>query len=226
MFHDFLDLIFPRVCYGCETSLTLNEKVLCTSCLHNVPIADHHLAKDNPTEKIFYGRIPVENATSLLLFEKKGMVQKLIHNLKYRGHEEIGSFLGTWLGSEIRELPAWKDVTMIIPVPLHKQKLRKRGFNQVAKFGQEISKALQVPYRDDVLLKVSATQTQTIKKRLARWGSIDETFVLENENSLENAHILLVDDLVTTGATLEACALKLLKIPGVKISIATMAVTH
>lgn len=226
MFHDFINLIYPRLCYGCETSLKKNEKILCTSCLHALPIADHHLEKDNLVEKIFYGRIPVENATSLLLFEKKGMVQKLIHNLKYRGHEEIGPFLGNWLGSELKDINDWQEVTMVIPVPLHKQKLKKRGYNQVAGFGQEMAQALNVPYRDNILLKVSATKTQSLKKRFARWGSIDETFVLQNVDALKDQHVLLVDDLVTTGATLEACAQKLLQTPGMKISIATMAVTH
>ncbi len=226
MFHDFLDLLYPRMCYGCEMALTSNEKILCTTCLHGLPLADHHLQTDNPVEKIFYGRIPVENATSLLLFEKKGVTQKLIHNLKYRGHQEIGNFLGTWLGAELKELPAWKEITMVIPVPLHKQKLKKRGFNQVAQFGMEIAKALKIPYRDDVLLKISASQTQTLKKRFARWGTFKETFILENKNALKDAHVLLVDDLVTTGATLEACAHKILTVPGIKISVATMAVTH
>lgn len=226
MFHDFLDLIFPRLCYGCDKDLTKNEKIICTSCIHNLPVADHHLEPDNPVEKIFYGRIPVKNATALLLFEKKGMVQKLIHNLKYRGHREIGNFLGAWLGAELKEIPAWKEVDLVIPVPLHKQKLRKRGFNQVTDFGLELAEALNAQYREDILLKVTATQTQTIKKRFARWGSIDETFILQNLDSLKDVHILLVDDLVTTGATLEACAQKLLQIPGAKLSIATMAVTH
>ncbi|WP_029033947.1 ComF family protein [Salinimicrobium terrae] len=226
MFHDFINLLYPKLCCSCETTLNTNENILCTSCLHELPIADHHLEKDNPVEKIFYGRIPVENATSLLLFEKKGMVQKLIHNLKYRGHKEVGPFLGAWLGSELKELSAWQEITVVVPVPLHRKKLRIRGFNQVAGFGQEIAKSLEVPYRDDLLLKITATKTQTIKKRLARWGTIDETFIIHNSSSLENAHVLLVDDLVTTGATLEACAQKLLKIPNLRISIATMAVTH
>lgn len=226
MFHDFLDLLYPRMCHGCETSLKTNEKILCTRCLHEVPTANHHLEKDGGVEKIFYGRIPVENATSLLLFEKKGMVQKLIHDLKYRGHEEIGSFLGAWLGSDLKELPEWQKITAVIPVPIHKQKLKKRGYNQVTGFGQELAKALQAPYLDNVLLKVTATQTQTVKKRFARWGSIDETMIIKNSHSLEGSHVLLVDDLVTTGATLEACAHKLLEIKGLKISIATMAVTH
>ncbi len=154
------------------------------------------------------------------------MVQKLIHNLKYKGHEEIGEFLGSWLGAEVSNLAAFEDISAVIPVPLHKSKLKKRGYNQVTKFGVEIAKALKVPFYDDILLKVSTSQTQTLKKRFARWGKIEETFLLTRPGDLENLHILLVDDLVTTGATLEACAHKLLEVPGVKVSFATMAVTH
>ena len=226
MFHEFLDILYPRVCNSCEAPLLQHEKVICTHCIHLLPIADYHLDKDNPVEKIFYGRIPVENAVSLLLFEKRGMVQKLIHNLKYKGHEEIGEFLGAWLGAEVSKLAAFKDISAVIPVPLHKSKLKKRGYNQVTKFGVELAKALKVPFYDDLLLKVSTSQTQTLKKRFARWGKIEETFMLTRPGDLENLHVLLVDDLVTTGATLEACAHKLLEVQGVKVSFATMAVTH
>lgn len=226
MFHDFLDLLYPRICVTCDAPLLRHEKLLCTGCLHELPIADFHLEKKNPVEKIFTGRIPLENAVSLLLFEKKGMVQTLIHNLKYKGHEEIGEFLGGWLGSELNKLPAFEDISAVLPVPLHKSKLKKRGYNQVTKFGEEIAKALKVPFLDDVLLKVSASQTQTVKKRIARWGKMEESFVLQKPEAVENSHILLVDDLVTTGATLEACAHKLLEVPNVRLSFATMAVTH
>ncbi|GAB2761273.1 ComF family protein [Salinimicrobium soli] len=226
MFHDLLDLLYPRICNSCETPLLKNEKVLCTRCLHALPIAFAHLEKDNVIEQIFYGRIPVENATSLLLFEKKGMVQKLIHNLKYRGHEEVGEFLGDWLGAELENLPTFREISAVVPVPLHKTKLRKRGYNQVEKFGRALAEKLNVPYIDDVLVKRSGSGTQTLKKRLARWGTLDETFVLEQPEKLENSHVLLVDDLVTTGATLEACAHQLLQLKGMKISIATMAYTH
>ena len=226
MFHDFVDFIFPRPCNGCETSLNRNEKVLCTRCLHDLPLTNYHLEKGNAVEAIFYGRIPVENATSLLLFEKKALVQKLIHNLKYKGQQEIGSFLGAWMGHELKERENYRNISVVIPVPLHKMKLKKRGFNQVEAFGKEIANELEVPYKDHILLKKSASQTQTVKKRFARWGTIGETFVVEHPGEIENQHILLVDDLVTTGATLEACAEKLLQVKGVKISIATMAVTH
>ena len=202
-----------------------HEKVVCTGCLHALPLADLQEEEENFVEKIFFGRIPLENATSLLLFQKKGMVQKLIHNLKYRGHEEIGSFLGSWMGELLKERESFRSITAVIPVPLHKVKLRKRGFNQVTKFGEEIAASLQVPYVDDVLVKISSSRTQTLKKRIARWGSMEENFSLQNEEKLAHAHVLLVDDLVTTGATLEACAQKLLQVNGIKISVATMAVT-
>ena len=226
MFHDLLDLLYPRICNSCETSLLKHEKVLCTQCLHALPTAFSHLEKDNSVERIFYGRIPLENATSLLLFEKKGMVQKIIHNLKYKGHEEIGTFLGEWLGTELRSLQNFKQVTAVVPVPLHNKKLRQRGYNQVEKFGRAIAEKLEITYLNDVLLKRSASKTQTLKKRLARWGDLEETFVLEQPEKLQDQHVLLVDDLVTTGATLEACAHQLMQVKGVKISIATMAYTH
>lgn len=226
MFHDLINLFYPQFCNSCDTILHRNEAIICTKCLHDLPVLPYHLDNANATHKVFYGRLELENATSLLLFEKKGMVQKLIHNLKYRGKEEIGEYLGIWLGNELKAMEKYKKITAVVPVPLHKAKLKKRGYNQVEKFGKEVAKALEIAYVDSVLVKKSASNTQTFKKRFARWGSIEETFMIENPNSLKNAHILLVDDLVTTGATLEACAGKLLAIPGIKLSIATMAITH
>ena len=226
MFHDFLNFLYPRLCHTCEAALLANENVVCTKCIHELPVTNYHLENENAVEKVFFGRVKIENATSLLLFEKKGMVQQLIHNLKYKGHEEIGQFLGSWMGNELKEIDRYKEITAVVPVPLHKSRLRKRGYNQVEKFGRAIANSLEVPYIDNVLVKKSASTTQTIKKRFARWGNMDATFMLENHSLLEHTHVLLVDDLVTTGATLEACATKLLKIPGVKVSLATMAITH
>lgn len=204
--------------------LVKNERVVCTSCIHELPVTNFHLDNDNAVKKVFYGRLEIENATALLLFHKKGSVQKLIHRLKYKGNKEIGTFLGEWMGAELHKSSQFKDVDLIIPVPLHRKKLKSRGFNQVENFGKEIAKALKVPYEDTVLLKKSFSGTQTIKARLARWGNIEESFVLSNGQTVKNKHLLLVDDLITTGATLEACAAVLKEAGGVKISIATMAV--
>lgn len=225
MFHDLINLFYPESCTICGTNLTKNEHVICLVCLHNIPVTNYHLDNDNPVKKVFYGRVEIENACALLLFKKKGAVQKLIHELKYKGRQDIGIFLGKWLGAELSKLPEYKDIDLIIPVPLHKIKQRQRGYNQVEDFGRQIAASLDIPYIDKVLLKTSVSSSQTIKARFARWGTIEETLVIKNAELITNKHILLVDDLVTTGATLEACANVLKKAPGVKISIATMAYT-
>lgn len=225
MFHDLINLFYPKICNCCGAELVKTETVVCTACLHNLPLTNYHFDNDNATKKVFSGRMSVQNATSLLYFKKKGMVQELIHNLKYRGNKEIGIYLGQWLGEQLAQTGVYSEIDMVIPVPLHRKKLRTRGFNQVEGFGREIAKSLNAEYADDVLLKKSTTTTQTLKKRLGRWGSIEETFIVENPEKMKNKHLLIVDDLITTGATLEACAGKLQKIAGVKISVATMAIT-
>ena len=174
-------------------------------------------------KNIFYGRVPLKNATALFEFQKKGITQHIMHNLKYRDQEEISYFFGRWLGAELKELPAYSDVDLVIPVPLHKQKLKKRGYNQVTGFATEIAAALNVPYRDNILLKVSKTNSQVFKKRLMRIQE-DEVFSVTHSLAIENKHILLVDDIVTTGATLENCANKLLQKSNVTLSFATMAI--
>lgn len=225
MFHELINLFYPKICQICDNPLLKNERVICLKCLHELPVTNYHLNNENPVKKVFYGRVPVENATSLMIFKKKGSVQKLIHQLKYKGQQEIGSFLGAWLGAELVKIPAYNEIDAVIPVPLHKLKLRSRGFNQVEGFGKELAEALKIPYLDQALLKKSFSTTQTLKERLARWGNIEETFILARPQDIKNKHVLLVDDLITTGATLEACANTLKEAGGVKISIATMAVT-
>ena len=183
----------------------------------------HHKTGSTSMKNMFYGRIKVEQATALLQFQKKGITQELLHNLKYRGKKEIGDFFGSWLGSELSEIDVYKKIEMVIPVPLHKQKLKKRGYNQVAGFGKEIAKALDIPYRDDILIKISKTSSQVFKQRFTRFNS-EEIFSLQNSEDIKGKHLLLVDDIITTGATLENCALQLLKENHVKISLATIAI--
>lgn len=224
MFNALLNLFFPKVCFACNKHLNDNESSLCVSCRHSLPVTNFHFNNDNTVLKTFYGRVKVENATALLRFEKKGIVQHLIHELKYRDKEDIGFFLGDWLGGELSTVDAYKNIDMVIPVPLHQKKLKKRGYNQVAKFGQQIAKALNSNYKDDVLLKVTNTESQTLKTRLFRWNDTDELFTLKNTKSIENKHLLLVDDLITTGATMEACIRILNQANNVKISVASMAI--
>jgi len=226
MIINLLNLFFPKVCYACSNYLGDNEKHICTSCRHDLPVTNFHFENDDTIKKVLYGRAKIENATSLLMFQKRGIVQQLLHNLKYRGHETIGKVLGEWLGNELKSISDYKSIEMVIPVPLHKRKRRKRGYNQVAKFGIEIANALDVPYVDSVLLKIAATKTQVFKKRIARWDNTDELFTAQYISKIDGKHILLVDDIITTGATIEACCNVLCKAKDVKISVATMAIAQ
>jgi ComF family protein len=224
MFKPIVNLFFPKVCFACLNLLHDNEDTICVNCRHDLPVTNFHFDNDDTVAKVLYGRAKIEQGTALFRFEKKGLVQQLIHGLKYRGYENIGALLGNWLGSELKTLEHYQNIDVVIPVPLHKRKLRKRGYNQVAKFGQQLAKALDAEYNDKVLVKVTNTASQTTKQRFTRWINNDELFAIVNMGAIENKHLLLVDDLITTGATLEACITVLNKAKNIKISIATMAI--
>jgi ComF family protein len=208
----------------CLNLLNDNEETICVDCRHDLPVTNFHFDNDDSVVKVLYGRAKIENGTSLFRFEKKGLVQQLIHGLRYKGYETIGYSLGNWLGGELKDLDGYKSVDVVIPVPLHKNKLKIRGYNQVAKFGQQIAVTLNAHYKDNVLVKITDTTSQTSKNRFTRWNNTDELFTMKNADTIENKHVLLVDDLITTGATLEACISVLSKVKKVKISIATMAI--
>ncbi|WP_367057301.1 phosphoribosyltransferase family protein [Algibacter sp. 2305UL17-15] len=219
-----INLFFPKVCYACSDYLSDNEETICINCRHDLPVTDFHFNNDNAIQNVLRGRAKIEHGTALFRFEKKGPVQQLIHGLKYRGYEHIGVLLGDWLGGELKTVAGYQNIDMVIPVPMHPKKLKKRGFNQVSKFGQQIAKALNSQYVDDVLIKITNTASQTTKKQFTRWTNNDELFALKNITTIENKHILLVDDIITTGATLEACISVLSQAKNTKISIATMAI--
>ncbi|PKQ44900.1 amidophosphoribosyltransferase [Confluentibacter flavum] len=224
MLKSLIHLFFPKVCYACLNYLNDNEDTICISCRHNMPVTNFHFNNDDTIIKIFYGRAKVENATALFRFEKKSIVQQLIHGLKYKGYEQISPFLGDWLGGELRTIKDYEDIDMVIPVPLHRKKLKMRGYNQVTGFGKQIAKSINAAYKDDVLLKITNTGSQTSKKRFARWNQTDELFIMQNSAWIEDKHILLVDDIITTGATLEACITVLSQAKNIKVSVACMAI--
>jgi len=195
------------------------------SCRHQLPLTNFHLDNNQTLKNVFFGRVKLEQATAVLHFSKKGIVQQLMHNLKYKGHQDVGLFLGKWLGEELKTIEAYQTIDVVVPVPLYRSKLRKRGYNQVDKFGQEIAKALHVEYNTGVLQKTISTKTQVFKDRLLRTSGNIATFSISENLTLRGKHILLVDDIITTGATIESCANALLNIEGVKISIAAMSIT-
>ena len=226
MFKSIINLFFPKVCSGCNSFLLTNENVICTHCRHDIPLTNHHLIADNDAFKKFYGRIPVLHASALFYFHKKGIVQQLIHNLKYKGHEEIGTILGEWYAEDLKTINLLHDIDQIIPVPLHRRKLKERGYNQVTAFGKALSTSLNVAYNESLLIRNVYSKTQSKKNLLGRTEGIESIFDISFTEKNHNKHFLLIDDVITTGATLEACSRALLKIPGAKISIVCMAMAQ
>ena len=223
---DFFHLFYPKLCGNCEEQLVINEKTICTICRHDLPLTNFLSFTNNSVTKTFYGRIDIEKGYALLFFRKEGITQKLIHELKYRGNEEIGELFGNWIGEIIVEKEEFKDVDHIIPVPLHPKKLKQRGYNQVTKFGITLANQLNIPFLENELVKVSSTKTQTFKARFERFSNIDTKFLLKNPAFFNNKHIVLIDDVITTGATLESCANEFKKSENCKISILTIAIAE
>lgn len=223
MLNDFISLIYPQNCASCGNSLFKHEECLCTFCRYHLPKTNFHLQTGNPVEKLFWGRADIFSAAAYYAFGKGGKVQHLIHQLKYNGKKEIGFTVGKLYGYELKQSGKYESVDTIIPVPLHEKKKKKRGYNQSEYFAEGLSKSLNVAADTVSLLRVYESETQTKKSRFSRWQNVETIFQVVEPKKLENKHILLVDDVVTTGSTLEACALTLLQIPNVKVSVATIA---
>jgi len=222
--YDFFDVLYPELCVGCEQVLSTGEYLLCTSCRLHLPLTNFYKTSDEKLRQLFFTRIDVEHVTSLFYYEKIGTVQQLIHELKYRRREEISNMLGSWLGEEIKSDIGFNEVDMIIPVPVHPKRLKKRGYNQVSGFGKELADVLGASFCESVLIKTRNTINQARLNQTKRTDETQSPYKLA-ENIPEGTHVLLVDDVVTTGTTLVLCARELLKIPNIKISIATMAIS-
>ena len=220
---NLLNVLFPVFCNGCTNLLLKNEKVICTKCLHKLPFTHHHQIKETEIHKTFFGLVPFEFGASFLYFTKKGISQNLIHNLKYKNRQEIGTYLGNLYANELKDLEIFKEIDFIIPVPLHKKRFHERGYNQVTTFCKAIEKNLIIPMLDDVLIKTQHLKSVTDKSKEGRLAHNKNVFLIENQHKIEGKHLLIVDDVFTTGATIEACAKEILKIKNTKISILTMA---
>jgi len=197
--------------------------VICTDCRFSLPYTDFHLQPDNIVAQQFWGRVKLEAVFALFYFVKGGKVQNLVHALKYKGNKDVGVLLGEMAGSRLAKNEVFKSVDIVIPVPLHKKRLNQRGYNQARCFAEGIARQLNITVETGNLVRPAATETQTHKSRFERFNNMQEVFVIKSPESLEGKHILLVDDVVTTGSTLEACGNQLLKIEGVKLSVATIA---
>lgn len=223
---DILELFYPKLCATCANSLLNNELVVCLLCRYDFPVIEITDFKNNQVMSAFYGRVPLQNAVSFLYFRKKGKAKTLIHLLKYKGRQEIGTFLGDWFGYELQQSNQLDDIDYIVPVPLHPKRLKERGYNQLTTFGQRLSLALSTSYMPNVLLRNEATKTQTLKQRFERFDNVTTKFKLTDTSIFNNKHVLLIDDVITTGATIEACCNELLKAKNITISVATIAYTE
>lgn len=222
---DFFSLFFPQLCSGCGKNLFKNENIICTDCHYNLPYTDFHQDPENAVARQFWGRIPFNAACAFLHFNKGSRVQNLMHQLKYNNKPEVAFKLGEMYGLKLMSSEAVTSIDAIIPVPLHPAKQKKRGYNQSEYFAKGLSQSLNIPV-DLNLQRRIFTDSQTRKSRFVRYENMRDVFVIANHSSLLNKHVLLVDDVITTGATIEACALELLKINGLKLSIGTIAFSN
>lgn len=222
IFLDFFTLFIPAKCINCGLNLNKYEKYVCQSCLYKIPKTNFFDDLNNPVSQIFWGRVNLERTFAYYYFTKGGCLQKLVHEIKYRGAKDLAFQLGRDFGTFLSEKSTCK-FDLVCPVPLHRQKEKLRGYNQSDWLARGLSSSLGIGYEKDLLKRKVFTSTQTKKNRQQRWDNVKDAFELGNKSLAKNKHILLVDDVLTTGATLEACAMKLLEIEGSRVSVATLA---
>ena len=223
LINDFLSLIYPRHCESCDNSLFKHESYLCNYCRVSLPKSDYHKHTDHALSKVLAGRIPYMDAMSLYVFEKSGRVQKLLHSIKYQGQKDLATHLGKLYAYDLLSEGFNSDFDVIVPVPLHPSKLRQRGFNQSEHFARGLAEGLNKNLETEKMIRSVATSTQTRKKKFERWENVEGIFELKDKAFFVNRHVLLVDDVITTGATLEAAWQCLKDVEGIKVSIASIA---
>ncbi len=219
---DFIGLFYPEVCLCCGEGLAINEESVCTMCIYKLPKTNFHNNAGNPLTKVFWGRAEVNAVAAWCHYQKGNTVQDLVHELKYKGKKELGKYLGNWYGHDLKTSPLFNKADMIIYIPLHPAKLRKRGYNQSALFAEGLSQSMGIPVLHGALSRVKNTDTQTRKSRYERWENVEGIFKVEKADEMKGRHVLLVDDIITTGATIEACVTELHKAKFGAVSVAAI----
>lgn len=219
----FLHLLFPHVCSGCGSDILNEENVLCMRCIDAMPETNFEIYPNNPVEKTFWGRLPLIGATAQFYFTKESLMQHLMHQLKYKRNKELGLQLGRIMGDQIKKSGRF-EADALIPLPLFPAKEKRRGYNQATILCEGMAETMNIPVLDKAIIRPQHTETQTKKGRIERWKNMEGKFILSDPGAIRNKHLLLVDDVVTTGATLEACGNELLKTEGVRLSVATLCV--
>ncbi len=221
LLENFLHFFFPHICSGCGSDRVPNNSSLCIKCLHSLPATHFASLPGNPVEKKFYGRLPLQSAFSLFYFAHESLIQRLMHAIKYHGDKELGFQLGCLMGQALQAATRFEPATLI-PIPLHPAREKKRGYNQAQVLCEGIQSITGWPMETKAVKRIKFTDTQTKKKRIQRWMNIEGKFAVTDPALLKNKHLLLVDDVLTTGATLEACGEMILKVPHTRLSIATL----
>jgi ComF family protein len=217
----FLQLLFPHVCSGCGSDILNKESMLCMRCIDAMPETNFELHAGNPVEKKFWGRLQLEQAAAHYYFTRESLIQRLMHQFKYKGNKEVGIQLGKMMAESLKNSNRF-SIDALVPLPLFTAKEKKRGYNQATILCEGMAESLRVPVLKDVIIRSQHTDTQTKKGRIERWQNMEGKFVLTKPEAIKNKNVLLVDDVVTTGATLEACGAELLKGENVRLSIATL----
>lgn len=222
-FKSLSQLFFPKICVACAENLIQQEETLCLVCEHKLPFTNFSAIENNPLQKKFWGRIELQRADSLLFFEKDSTTQHLLHQLKYQNRQDVGTKLANILTEKYKTNNINIPFDGVVSVPLHKKKLKRRGYNQCDTFAQKIAEKWHIPYFKNALKRNIDTKSQTGKNRADRWENVAEIFEVAEPDIIKNKHLLLIDDVLTTGATLEACGMKILELPNTQLSVLTMA---
>jgi ComF family protein len=223
MLNKIFDLLYPRLCFACNSNHVAKDQSICLSCEYKITPTVYHRMPDNIVAERFYGRVKIERATTAFSFVKGGLLQELIHKLKYDNRPEIGIELGKIYGNILRESGTWNNIDYVIPVPLHPKKKHQRGYNQAEMWGQGLAESLGIELRNDLLIRTDYTESQTKKSRTERFANVENVFSITDQTLLNNKKILLVDDVLTTGATLEACSNTLLNTSELSVNIVCIA---
>lgn len=220
---DFVSLFFPRYCLACSGPIVKGEEILCTACLSDLPKTNYHLFIESPVKNRLTGRLPIKHGWAFLKFRKSGIVQHLLHQLKYNNHPEVGERLGQAYGMELLQSGFAREFDLIIPVPLHTSRKRQRGYNQSSKFAAGLSQAMRIEWNESISIRTQSATTQTRKSKAERWENVKDVFSVDTHSSIEGKRILLVDDVITTGATLESCGRHLISCGCGGLSVACIA---
>jgi len=226
LLQNLISLFYPRLCPACQKNLLQYEKVICSHCLTHLPETNYHFDKDNPLNDLFKGRVELKQVSALLFYQKGNIVQNLLHQLKYKGQQAIGIELGQYYGEKLIQQIDFANIDLIIPIPLHPKKQKQRGYNQSECLAKGLSKSMNIAYYTDILQRESFTQTQTKKDRFNRWKNVKDVFTVTDYERIDGKKILLCDDVLTTGATIEAAAQILVQGTEIELFVVTIATTY